>query len=77
MPVYEYECAGCGATFEKLVRLSQPPVIRCPTCQGEQVRRLLSVCGFTGQGLQTRTASGGSSCGSCTSHSCGSCHCGG
>jgi len=42
MPIHDYHCAGCGATFEVLVRTSSnaaTPV--CRECGGE-TRRLLS-----------------------------------
>ena len=43
MPVYEYRCESCGERFEKLVRsIRQEPQMHCPTCQGTEVRRLIS-----------------------------------
>ena len=44
MPVYEYRCESCGERFEKLVRSMRqdPPEMRCPACQGTEVRRLIS-----------------------------------
>ncbi len=41
MPLFEYECKGCGKKFELLVRGREAP--RCPTCGGEQVEKCLSV----------------------------------
>lgn len=41
MPLYEYECRGCGKTFEALVDASRVP--RCPGCHGEDLKKLLSV----------------------------------
>jgi putative FmdB family regulatory protein len=40
MPIYEYECRGCGHRFEALVRETAPP---CPECQGTDLQRLLSM----------------------------------
>lgn len=40
MPLYDFRCAGCGATFELLVRSSTVPA--CPTCGGAALDRLLS-----------------------------------
>ena len=34
MPLYEYECDRCHHRFEKLQRLSDPPVEVCPACAG-------------------------------------------
>jgi putative FmdB family regulatory protein len=41
MPLYEYECEGCGRRFEVIQKFSDAPVERCETCGG-QVRKLLS-----------------------------------
>jgi putative FmdB family regulatory protein len=41
MPLYEYECETCHARFERIQKFSDPPVERCPTCDGP-VRKLLS-----------------------------------
>jgi putative FmdB family regulatory protein len=41
MPIFEYECKGCGHQFEALVRKSDVPA--CPSCQGTELERLLSL----------------------------------
>jgi len=41
MPIYEYECRGCGHQFERLVRTGDTPA--CPSCQGQDLERLLSL----------------------------------
>jgi putative FmdB family regulatory protein len=41
MPLYEYECEQCGATFEVIQKFSDHSVTACRTCGGS-VRRLLS-----------------------------------
>ncbi|MCA9245509.1 MAG: zinc ribbon domain-containing protein [Planctomycetales bacterium] len=41
MPIYEYECGQCRATFELLVRGAEQPA--CPECGGRQLDKLLSV----------------------------------
>jgi putative FmdB family regulatory protein len=44
MPLYEYRCADCGATFEKLRGMSEKDApLDCPTCGGAKSRRQLSV----------------------------------
>jgi len=51
MPIYEYECAKCGVTFEAMQAISAKPL---KTCQGlgcddkdnGKVRRLVSASGF-------------------------------
>lgn len=40
MPIYEFECEGCGARFEELVAPGQ--AAPCPQCRSERTRRLLS-----------------------------------
>ena len=38
MPTYEYECRGCGHTFEKFQSITDRPVKTCPKCGGEVFR---------------------------------------
>jgi putative FmdB family regulatory protein len=40
MPIYEYECRGCGHQFEQFLRTGDTPA--CPSCQGVDLERLLS-----------------------------------
>jgi putative FmdB family regulatory protein len=44
MPIYEYQCTSCGERFDTFIRsISQTlPKIVCPTCQSEEVQRLIS-----------------------------------
>ncbi len=41
MPLYEYKCDSCGATFEVIQRFSDPPVEHCRVCKGP-VHKVLS-----------------------------------
>jgi putative FmdB family regulatory protein len=41
MPIYEYQCKGCGHQFETLVRKSDTP--GCPSCHSVDLERLLSL----------------------------------
>ncbi len=41
MPIYEYECEGCGERFEELVAAGAVGVA-CPRCGSTETRRLLS-----------------------------------
>jgi putative FmdB family regulatory protein len=42
MPIYEYSCRGCGHQFEALVRPADTKPPSCPTCQSQDLERLLS-----------------------------------
>jgi putative FmdB family regulatory protein len=40
MPIYEYECRACHREFELVVL--KDTVVACPSCQGQDLERLLS-----------------------------------
>lgn len=52
MPIYEYECDGCGYRFERYQSIASGPVKRCPHCGGA-VRRVIYPVGiiFKGSGF--------------------------
>jgi putative FmdB family regulatory protein len=35
MPLYDYQCTGCGKRIEVLQRFSDAPLRECPHCGGE------------------------------------------
>jgi len=41
MPTYDYECDACGYRFEKLQSITAKPIVRCPSCGKNKVRRLI------------------------------------
>ncbi len=41
MPLYEYDCPDCQASFELLVRMGEAP--RCPSCDSPRMAKKLSV----------------------------------
>ena len=47
MPIYEYQCRGCGHRFEALVRGSNKAT--CPSCQGDDLEQLLSMFAVSSQ----------------------------
>lgn len=49
MPLYEYKCQKCGATFEKLQRFSDAPLTTHEDCGGD-VERLISPPAFQFKG---------------------------
>jgi putative FmdB family regulatory protein len=46
MPIYAFECAACGHSFDRLQKLSDPDPASCPACNQEQVRRQLTAPQF-------------------------------
>ena len=45
MPIYEYECTGCGHTQEVLQKFSDKPLSKCPRCSGK-LQKLVSHSSF-------------------------------
>jgi putative FmdB family regulatory protein len=43
VPIYEFECAKCGARFEELVRAGE--TAPCPQCKSSEVQRRFSPIG--------------------------------
>lgn len=41
MPTYEYKCKKCGNIFEKFQSITENPIKKCKSCDGE-VYRLIS-----------------------------------
>ena len=69
MPIYEFECKGCGRTFEHLSRGMQPDAEKaaCPNCHSRNTVRKLSVFAVaqgasTGSAAESCEAPGGSCC---------------
>lgn len=46
MPIYEYECAACHHTFDKLQKISDAALTDCPNCAKPQLQKLVSAAGF-------------------------------
>jgi putative FmdB family regulatory protein len=46
MPIYAFECAACGHTFDRLQKLSDADPAQCPVCGEPQVRRQLTAPQF-------------------------------
>jgi putative FmdB family regulatory protein len=63
MPIYEYACPSCAATFEALIiRGSDAAEVECPTCGTREVRRQLSTTASVRSG-RGGGGGGGRSCG--------------
>jgi putative FmdB family regulatory protein len=41
MPIYEFECGGCGERFEELLATAAADVL-CPGCGSNETRRVFS-----------------------------------
>ena len=52
MPLYEYKCNKCGAAFEIIQKLADPPIKKCPQCGGS-VKKVISASAlqFKGSGF--------------------------
>lgn len=46
MPIYAFECAACGHSFDRLQRLSDTDPSHCPECAVGTVRRQLTAPQF-------------------------------
>ncbi|HZH43468.1 MAG TPA: zinc ribbon domain-containing protein [Lysobacter sp.] len=46
MPIYAFECADCGHSFDRLQKLSDPDPTECPSCAKPGVRRQLTAPQF-------------------------------
>lgn len=63
MPIYEYHCLKCGATFEKLVSLNTESM-DCEKCGSARVEKLFSAFAVQGGNAESFEAPAGG-CGTC------------
>ena len=64
MPLYEYECLHCGEVQEVLQRNSKQAPPKCPNCDSENTRRLISAA------VSHASAGSSSSASSCPTGTC-------
>ena len=50
MPIYEYQCKGCGNSFEVLQGINETPELSCRKCDGGSIERVLSPGAFIFKG---------------------------
>lgn len=55
MPIYEYHCRACGHRFEQVVLPATTPT--CPSCQGHDLERLLSLFSVSSEATRTSNLS--------------------
>lgn len=46
MPIYAFQCAACGHSFDRLQKLSDPDPETCPSCAAAAVKRQLTAPAF-------------------------------
>ncbi len=84
MPLYEYRCQECREVFGEERSMNETSQPNCSACGSSSVNRIwnayIRAGGVTpdvGQGStksSSTSSGGGGGCGSCSSHSCGTCH---
>ena len=58
MPLYEYHCPACGATFEQIVRFSQADLApACPECgQPDTIKAISAAASFSSSSSNSSSA---------------------
>lgn len=46
MPIYEYMCTKCGHELEALQKISDEPLVFCPSCGESSLKKKISAAGF-------------------------------
>jgi putative FmdB family regulatory protein len=46
MPIYEYECQACGQVLDALQKVSDEPLVHCPSCGEGALKKLISAPRF-------------------------------
>ena len=61
MPIYEYVCNDCGYEFDKIQKMNDEPLKKCPQCEKEKLQKKVSAGGFIlkGYGWHKRGHSAG------------------
>jgi putative FmdB family regulatory protein len=77
MPIYEYKCADCHSTFEKLRPMSQAeaptPCVHCGSSYTSRAISLFAAISKSGNGAAHAVSGTHGGCGSCAGKSCASC----
>ena len=62
MPIYEYQCNDCEHKLEALQKMSDEPLLECPDCGKQSLRKLVSAAAFrlSGSGWYETDFKGGS-----------------
>jgi putative FmdB family regulatory protein len=46
MPIYEYVCNACDHELETLQKMSDAPLLECPACEQDALKKKISAPGF-------------------------------
>ncbi len=46
MPIYEYRCESCGHELEVLQKISEAPLVDCPECKSDALKKKVSAAAF-------------------------------
>ena len=46
MPIYEYKCEDCGHELEAIQKMSDDPLVDCPSCNKPALKKQISAAGF-------------------------------
>lgn len=49
MPLYEFDCPGCGQPFETRVKMSEVDDVTCPNCGSHHVSKRMSTFAVKGR----------------------------
>jgi putative FmdB family regulatory protein len=72
MPLYEFICKKCGQRFESLVTVGKERDVVCAECGSAEVEKKISCFGIGGGSSRLKASS--SSCTTCSTGSCSTCH---
>ena len=50
MPIYTYRCENCGVQFERQQSFSDQPLTRCPECNKNKLRKVITPAGIVFKG---------------------------
>ncbi len=46
MPIYAYKCDSCGFAKDVLQKISDQPLVQCPSCEAQAFKKQLTAAGF-------------------------------
>jgi putative FmdB family regulatory protein len=46
MPIYEYRCEQCNHELEAIQKISEEPLVTCPVCDQDSLKKKISAAGF-------------------------------